>query len=146
MCIHVLKALKFRQKWNLWFRQNGEHHQADMPKWMYPNTRKTVEEDSMDASAIVAMLEASNELFRPVDITLDEDSVTRSASLGSCHGFATPTTDRDGATTDQRDTGPTHLAEGEAGDTTQEAGQDGAARGPDDFPGPLDRELSWKAH
>ena len=76
-CIHILWALKFRQVRNRWCKQDSSHYHAVqllMPRFMYPNTRRTVDEDKVDAGVVTAILEAANKLHRLVDSHLYDDN------------------------------------------------------------------------
>ena len=54
MCMHALKVgCQF-------YRQNGTHGKAKeikIPTWMFPNTRRTVQEDSVDTEIMRPILE-----------------------------------------------------------------------------------------
>ena len=91
-CIHSMKHRGFTQHRDRWAHPDGTHHHITwflMPGWMFPNTRKTVEEDYVDEELFSEIRDVANELHNPVDPAIDDDNHSDASSGGGFHGFVT---------------------------------------------------------
>ena len=78
-CLHQLKENRYRQEGAKFYRQNRDNVTAShfkIPVWMFPNTRRTVAEDSVDTTIMAPIMEFLRELYPKVDPTIDDGNAS----------------------------------------------------------------------
>ena len=95
-CLHLLHALHYRQVRNRFYRQSGDHHYAIellLPSWMFPNIRRTTQNDTVDANVVPDIIRATNELHRQIDPLIDDENELSDSRLAlPCHPRTTAAT------------------------------------------------------